>query len=54
MNLDWLKKIWDFVNGLNSQVKTIIIVVLLLGLGFGYMKYYNQAIIKDYVEVVAD
>ncbi len=54
MNLDWLKKIWDFINGLNSQLKTAIIVVMLLGAGFVYMKYYNQEIIKDYVEVVED
>lgn len=54
MNLDWLKKIWDFINGLNSQVKTIIIVILLLLAGFGCMKYYNQNIIKDYVEVVEE
>lgn len=54
MNLDWLKKIWDFINGLNSQLKTAIIVVMLLGAAFAYMKYYNQEVIKDYVEVVED
>lgn len=54
MNLDWLKKIWDFINGLNSQLKTAIIVVMLLGTGFVYMKYYNQTVIKDYIEVVED
>lgn len=54
MNLDWLKKIWDFINGLNSQLKTAIIVIMLLGAGFMGMKYYNQEVIKDYVEVVED
>lgn len=54
MNLDWFKKIWDFVNGLNSQLKTAIIVIMLLIVGFGYMKYYNQEVIKDYVEVVEE
>lgn len=54
MNLDWLKKIWDFINGLNSQLKTAIIVIMLLGVGFMGMKYYNQEVIKDYVEVIED
>ena len=54
MNLDWLKKIWDFVNGINSQLKTAIIVIMLLGAGFMGMKYYNQEVIKDYVEVIED
>ena len=54
MNLDWLKKIWDFVNGLNSQLKTAIIVIMLLGSGFVYMKHYNQTVIKDYVAVVEE
>lgn len=54
MNLDWFKKIWDFINGLNSQLKTAIIVVMLLGVGFMGMKYYNQEVIKDYVEVIED
>lgn len=54
MNLDWFKKIWDFINGLNSQFKTAIIVMMLLGVGFMGMKYYNQEIIKDYVEVIED
>lgn len=54
MNLDWFKKIWDFINGLNSQLKTAIIVIMLLGVGFMGMKYYNQEVIKDYVEVIED
>jgi hypothetical protein len=54
MNLDWLKKIWDFINGLNSQLKTAIIVIMLLGAGFMGMKCYNQEVIKDYVEVIED
>lgn len=54
MNLDWLKKIWDFVNGLNSQFKTFIIVSFLVIGGIVYVKQYNQTIIKDYIEVVEE
>ena len=54
MKLDWLKKIWDLVNGINSQVKTFIIVVLVVTAGIYYVKQYNQEIIKDYVTVLEE
>lgn len=54
MNLDWIKKIWDFINGLNSQLKTFIIVFFIVAVGILYVKQYNQEVIKDYVTVIEE
>lgn len=54
MKLDWIKKIWDLINGLNSQIKTFIIVLLIVSGGIFYMENQNQEVIKDYVEVLEE
>lgn len=52
MILDWIKKAWDFVNGMNSQVKTLIILVLFGCVTYTQLLEQNQKIIVDYIEKV--
>lgn len=54
MNLDLFKKIYEWINGLNSQVKTFIIVLFVVVGGVGYVKYYNQEVIKDYITIIEE
>lgn len=52
MILDWIKKAWDFINGMNSQVKTLIILVLFGCITYNQLLEQNQKIIVDYIEKV--
>lgn len=50
MIIDSLKKVWDFVNNMNSQVKTLIILILMILWGYSYIMEQNQEIITNYIE----
>lgn len=50
MIIDSLKKVWDFVNNMNSQVKTLIILILMVLWGYSYIMKQNQEIITNYIE----
>lgn len=52
MILDWLKNFWDFVNGINPQLKTVIIILLFCLWGYPYLLEQNHKVILDYIENV--
>ena len=52
MILDWIKKAWDFINGMNPQVKTLIIIVLFGCITYTSFLEQNQKIIIDYIEKI--
>lgn len=52
MILNWIKKIWNFVNDLNSQVKTIIIIALFFWITYPTLINQNQEAIIDYIQRV--
>lgn len=52
MFLDWLKKTWNFVNDLNPQVKTLVIMLLFGCIAYTQFLEQNQQIIIDYLEKV--
>lgn len=52
MILDYIKKAWDFVNGINSQVKTLIILILFGCIAYNQLLEQNEKVIVDYIERV--
>lgn len=52
MILDYIRKAWDFVNKLNSQVKTSIILVLVFLLSYSYITEQNHKVLTDYVNSI--
>lgn len=52
MILDWIKKAWDFINGMNPQVKTLLILILFGCITYTHLLEQNQKIIVDYIEKV--
>lgn len=50
LSVDMLKKVWNFINQLDSQVKTIIIMILFAAGIVHYSKVSSEEIIKNYYE----
>ena len=47
----FLKRVWNFVDQLNTQLKTIIIVILVVLLTGFYFNETTKNILSDYVEI---
>lgn len=54
MNLDWLKKLWNFVDSLNSTLKTFIIVILCSIAVVQYVEYNNKQVLQDHEASLQD
>lgn len=52
MILDWIRRIWNFVNNLNSQIKTLIIIVLFCYIIYPWLVEQNKNTIVSYFESV--
>ena len=48
--LDYIKSTWNFIDGLNEHLKTIVITVLLIGFGCFYISIQMDKNLKDYME----
>lgn len=52
MILDWIKKVWNFVNRLDSQLKTVIIIILFICWGYPQIVKQNRDTLINYFEHV--
>lgn len=52
MILDYIKKVWNFINKLDSQLKTVIIIILFFCLGYPYLIKQNREALIKYFECV--
>ena len=48
--LDYIKSTWNFIDGLNEHLKTIVITILLIGFGCFYISIQMDKNLKDYTE----
>lgn len=51
MILDWFKKVWNFVNRLDSQLKTVIIIILFFCIGYPQIVKQNKDALINYFEL---
>lgn len=50
MNLDKLKKVWEFINGLSPRVKTMVIIILLIITIKPFVEQVAPNCTRDYIE----
>ena len=48
--LDYIKSIWNFIDGIDGHIKTIVITVLLIGFGCTYVSVQINKNLRDYTE----
>ena len=48
--LDYIKSIWNFIDGIDGHIKTIVITLLLIGFGSTYVSIQINKNLRDYTE----